>query len=1567
VEVRETVPVKKHHPHHPFTFSTPPSTKTSQQVISELDTMSLLDTSAASIRMDDDDDDDDSDDDSYVPESLRNFLQEADKKLDSDLADLLAPIRSDEKKAMDPKRGIPDPNFEFDEDDDQEDNTIFHDILAKETDEHMKRQLMGALRTEKKEDGRQHVETQTNQSRLELQMELQHELPVELLPPPPPPPQSVSLATPLRPAEHTPPPHGQQLQQQTPVRDPTPITDKKDTDDALLAIINPSAQVTESHIKRVAMQGASSGKQSKARETHGGNNNNDRQQQTAIREGKGSMKTPSSSKKSSPSPLKQVERKLQKELDREAKRASIGTPPTGMSKRNHRVAPVPETTTTAAATKSTTSSQRQTPSKPTPPLSTPSKLTPQSSGSKKKSPPSIRQQLMAGVAPSTKAAIVDSAQVSKQVVAAPAPAFAHHPVPAHADGTADQERPAQRRVNENVFTVQGPAPIRRPAAKEASPQPFKAKPAPTPPKPKEISFNGSSGAPTSNRAVSPLHGGASHLPQAIETKPTRAGDMSPMISSPLHPRQLAPGPPSNNAVTQQPVTDGGRRPLTRPDRNIDRLVKPTSASIANSKNVTADASTNKVVMKSPPLASNDRLMRQTKAALARSKQPLTVEAQNRRTVTKKWSDEERRQAKANLQARVKALQARAKGTVMSVETTLGADTKGADGKDPRERLKQMEQARLAKLRAKIKLKNQRLRANLDKPKQILPVVRGEKAPVEQQKVKTLEPAARRRRRTIPVAPKFATDLRLHKQDPPEVKKKTDETLPLAASTRLFHMGLRASAPVPPKPTKRTLTIPVDPHFATTERHGNKATPASPQKGKGKGGFSDDSSWYSTLRDGITSPASKAGSARSGPTIPQTPNFQPIRQRPLPKSTAEKEREEMEYYKNHPFRARPVKMNPLPPSSLRNSKGLSGPPKRKLTTPVGFKLRTDERGSLSHDRNKEADEQESRQFKARPMPDFGGSHNETPFAGLPHSGHRQTTTPEPFHFQTTSRGAAYTPEVAQATTRKPSGKRLGKSRIPTGASGLLFQRRAHVKPEIKPFKAKPMPNFIPKTIRVSSPNDDVIDQEVNGIIADNSEKYRVRFSPPPAEEVKPFKAKPMPDFGTPSIPVQHRDPSKTRTPPSQPKQEGDPPAFHARPVPKSLTQDPAILVKDRNPKKLRSPDSIKRPSPPRPREEFRTFRAKPLPHAVLYEPSIPLRQRGPTKLRSPDSFGSSGTGSPHNVVETPSKFQARPVPKSALRPNIPVRDRDPTKLRSSPKSPETDASSPPKVIATPSKSQFQARPVPNSLSKPDIPVRGRESTKLRSSPEHHSTLKSQDRLNTSSDSAGLEREAAKARLKQRLALRKAAKKLENDPTKLSGTMTSPESFTSAKVRERLLRGTDNANATKPPPMKTPHRTEVSHAALGDVPHTISLPLKNAEDNKGAPPVRRTLTNEAHFQEQGQNHASPEFWDASMETPRAGNAKMSLPDSPTGENDHASYAAAAGGSTLGITSNDAVTSPEHEAELERETVIACATTKPDADESASVLALALAVQQMAEDELSFHGSLHSSIDQRGNYFG
>jgi hypothetical protein len=141
----------------------------------------------------------------------------------------------------------------------------------------------------------------------------------------------------------------------------------------------------------------------------------------------------------------------------------------------------------------------------------------------------------------------------------------------------------------------------------------------------------------------------------------------------------------------------------------------------------------------------------------------------------------------------------------------------------------------------------------------------------------------------------------------------------------------------------------------------------------------------------------------GPTIPMSPKFTPVPIRERPKSTIEREQEMMEYFENHPFKAAPI-LTEVPNSG----RGLAGIPKvlkKKLTVPKPFRLSTETRGihakpqempsrgesvaieskrlptppmprcrvfksgSAISPEMKAAEEMCTKQFQARPMPDF----------------------------------------------------------------------------------------------------------------------------------------------------------------------------------------------------------------------------------------------------------------------------------------------------------------------------------------------------------------------------------------------------------------------------------------------------------------------------------------------------------------------------------------------------------------------------------------------------------------------
>jgi hypothetical protein len=560
--------------------------------------------------------------------------------------------------------------------------------------------------------------------------------------------------------------------------------------------------------------------------------------------------------------------------------------------------------------------------------------------------------------------------------------------------------------------------------------------------------------------------------------------------------------------------------------------------------------------------------------------------------------------------------------------------------------------------------------------------------------------------TIPVGPKFATDRRMAS----EVKKKeAREWFYKESSTDMFKRGLRSAKPPIQKrnqtPEPRRLTIPVAPKFATSQRLGDKTKPSTPFSSPTRKGR-DDASWSSQLRDMSdinSSPLSKAASSvKTGPlTIAVEPNFQPIRKRPLPKSTAEREMEEIEHYKEHPFKARIAKLNA---QASQASRSRNPTPKRKLTIPEPFSFHTIHKrdhqapkeevspsfkalpmpkfsskkptssakktpyqprhltipkpfkfhssSTKRSPRSEEGSTPNSEKFKARPMPDFKKSSQmsvgKKKLASPPT---RPLTTPEPFKFHSSRKrydvtssekatdAATFkarpmpifrkTPQISPRSTNKLRSERSQRiaskssnNRRPTGASGLLFHpsfttssrlsRPRVVKQPVKrekskPFKARSMPDFIPEVIVTRTPikseggeegevdgerpyeQEQELEQELESILSDTF-----------GNEASNFQARPMPNFEKVDIPVKDKNPIRIRTPPKTETPESSP-GFKAKPAPKNMLDEPSISVRRRDPKKLRSPASVKKTATPPSVPKSPGFRARPGPDSLYDDP------------------------------------------------------------------------------------------------------------------------------------------------------------------------------------------------------------------------------------------------------------------------------------------------------------------------------------------------------------------------------
>ena len=1024
---------------------------------------------------------------------------------------------------------------------------------------------------------------------------------------------------------------------------------------------------------------------------------------------------------------------------------------------------------------------------------------------------------------------------------------------------------------------------------------FKARPAPAPPIPKELITTIKFMENGEDRSVSPLG-----TERGLDAVVSPLGNGSPQnrnhgLSSPSNQRSRSAAqrksssalPPATKQQQQQrqtTITTRRRRPLTRPDCNIsDRLLKPTSASNAGQIGVTAVKN-----------------KRHEAPRIQRS------------------PEEEQRKARERIRARMDIQKKMAKlrkktnegksSRVITTRTTVAKQTKA---NAIRERLEKMEQERLEKLRDKINAKQERLQTKMDNKNNKMKRTQQQKQRQRGKKENQNRPVVRRNKPTptIPIAPKFATDRRIHSKDPSSSsttvdvkKKKKKERSSLASSVDIFGQGLReSSTPITKESAQwsnRTLTIPKAPKLSTSKRHGSKLPPLTSPQRKTKKDYADDNmSWSSTLRDAI-SPISKAASSVKIMTIPLTPQFQAIRKRPLPKSTAEKEKEEMQYYKDHPFKARMVKIHNISKSTPSEVKKVASPP-RPITTPKPFQFSVCKR-KHKHPEEK-YDVKEEITFKAKPAPNFSSNRTSLSSKKSKSSSSRPITTPEPFQFHHTSqRSHGKNSEDYQHNNEK----------------------------EIGTFKAKPMPDFSSDRSslgnkKLKSPTRPLTSPEpfkFNGHTSKRSNEKR-SADVQNEKEIESFKARPMPDFSSKGMIPMMGQPSSTKkltttdpfrfatkersandtTPTTQESgrrnipsgssgllfrrtwttnsgatrprvsSESKPPdaeeeneiIFRARAMPNFETV--IIPVQAQDPSKIRSPSPSKR------KEEecvvSPVFKAKPVPKILSEEPSIPVRMRDPNKFRSPESVRILPSPPPEKKSET---FRALPAPSFLDdEPVIRVRQRDPTKLRS----PE-------------SSSHFR-----------------KESSLLQHDPSKlRSPVTPQNKKKTPANGM----DDAKARLRERLSKRKSnANKQESN-----NTVTSPKAFTTSQVKARLtlsshadaeskeiIRTTDKP---KGPASKITSSTDSTPVKSNTIPKSIDLPLSSH-----SPKERRR---------------------------KAASSSESTQKDVTGVNH-----------TDEKSNNDV--SEERDAELERQAKLACALGKPDEDESSSILQLAQAISTYA----------------------
>ena len=787
---------------------------------------------------------------------------------------------------------------------------------------------------------------------------------------------------------------------------------------------------------------------------------------------------------------------------------------------------------------------------------------------------------------------------------------------------------------------------RKPIQQHHQKRSFIARSAPSPPIPKElittIKFFGNN----DDRSVSPL-GAERDFDYAVS--PLRTVSSSTRNNGSKLRKSSGGVSLKQQQQQHQSLTATRRRPLTRPDGGMDRLLKPTSASNAQK------IGTNK----SKPLEAPRRIKRSPEEEQQKAK--------------------ERIRARLHLQRKISPCNSKPIGRKSPRGTIMGRKSteKKTKANATRERMQKIERERLEKLRAKINAKEERLQtkinSNNNKSKRAQQLLQRQQRVVE--KVDSRSTIIRRKKPspTIPIAPNFATDRRIHSKvlTPSSSavvgdKKGKTARMSLASSGDIFSQGLRETSAkrTSGQWSNRPLTIPKAPKFSASKRYGDKSTPVTSPQRKKKDFIDDNMSWSSTLRDvsGISPISKAASSVKTGPlTIPITPQFQPIRKRRLPKSTSEKEEEEMQYYKDHPFKARLVKSsNSGPKSAPLKASTLTSLP-RPVTTPVPFHFHSCKSKHKHHDKKDEVEKETT--FKARSMPVLSSKNRPTSLKGKKsQSSTRPLTVVEPFKFYDNTRQQSN----AKKDPKEEQQKGRGFRGLPSNRSSLRGTKsKSHT--DTKKYSTKKLATTDPFhfTTKERAKNHTPITHETINQIENDSSGRRVIPSgssgipfirtlttttttatscvprhgllmasgSPDAREKEPemFRARCMPSFDKVSIPVQHRDPSKIRSP-SPKKDEGMvSPEIKAKPIPNMLSQEP---VKRRDSKKCRSPESVNKSSgstaPVGEKKSPESFRALSVPSSLDDEPLIPVRHCNPNKLRSPDNSNQSSKKSSCDV-------------------------------------------------------------------------------------------------------------------------------------------------------------------------------------------------------------------------------------------------------------------------------------------------------------------------------------------------
>jgi hypothetical protein len=282
--------------------------------------------------------------------------------------------------------------------------------------------------------------------------------------------------------------------------------------------------------------------------------------------------------------------------------------------------------------------------------------------------------------------------------------------------------------------------------------------------------------------------------------------------------------------------------------------------------------------------------------------------------------------------------------------------------------------------------------------------------------------------TVPKTPNFATTAKL---GAPKIAPAFPVSM--ANSTEVLKKGLRGDYSVSTPQSK--FSFPRAPHFATTKRHGEKVM--TPGGGDGNATLAQSGgNFLNGLRKSMRMLSPSKKHQHNGLTIPKGPKFQPASKRALPQSMAEKEAEEMEYYKSHPFKAAPIMAKEPPP------KPVSKPVNRRLTIPKPFSLRSDVRAgktppvSTDNRESEEVKEMKEFKFQARPMPSFSQP-TKLPEARVKPSA-KTVTQPKPFQL---SSGSRVTRTSTHAEEEEP---KQGFHARPVPKSTYQYQPQARIK-------------------------------------------------------------------------------------------------------------------------------------------------------------------------------------------------------------------------------------------------------------------------------------------------------------------------------------------------------------------------------------------------------------------------------------------------------------------------------------------------------------------------------------------